>query len=161
MASASGLVDAGQPWVLYAARSYDGRIKAGLPDRRQRRSGASQLGQLGVRPHDLYVTRTEGDNHCVVILDRKDPAKAVAIVRYLILHVEPLNRRISRHVIERAIGQEAPGRAVGRLHYCQYGPRRPGTHPSRGSRCPTPGPGQCDSGHPSRVPDQQQAALWT
>ena len=147
--------------VLHAAPSYDGRIKSGLPDRRQRRNGASQLGQLGVRPHDLYVTRTEGDNHCVVILDRKDPAKAVAIVRYLILHVEPLNRRISGHVIERATGQEAPGRAAGRLHYYQYGPRCPGTHPSRGSRCPTPGPGQCDSGHPSRVPDQQQAALWT
>jgi hypothetical protein len=90
--------------VLHAAPSYDGRIKAGIPDRRQRRNGASQLGQFGVRPHDLYVTRTEGDNHGVVILDRQDPAKAVAIVRHLILHVEPLNRRTSGHVIERATG---------------------------------------------------------
>ena len=62
--------------VLHAAPSYDGRIKSGLPDRRQRRNGASQLGQLGVRPPDLYVSRTEGDHHGVVILDRHDPAKA-------------------------------------------------------------------------------------
>lgn len=74
------------------------------PRPRWRGNGASQLGQLGVRPHDPDVTRAEGDNHGVVILDYQDPAKAVAIVGHLILHVELFNRRISGHVIERATG---------------------------------------------------------
>lgn len=91
-------------------------------------AGALQLGQLGVRPRDPHPTRTEGDNHGDVILDLQDPAKAVAIVGHLILHVEPLNRRTRGHVIERAGGQEAPGRAADRFHYYQYAPlpSRPG-----------------------------------
>src|SRR5580693_6709750 len=82
--------------------------------------GALQLGQLGVRPRDPHPTGTEGDNHGDFILDLQDTAKAVAVVGHLILHVEPLNRRTRGHVVERAGGQEAPGRAADRFHYYQY-----------------------------------------
>src|SRR6266852_543841 len=87
---------------------------------------ASELGQLGERPHDPHLTRAEADNQGGVILHEDDPAQAVPVVRHLVVHGELLNRGIRGHGVEGTTGQEASGRGAGRLHYHQYAPfRRP------------------------------------
>jgi hypothetical protein len=75
----------------------------------------SEFGQLGARRHDPHTARTEIHQQGGVNFDADDPAEAVRIVGYLILHSELL-RRDDGWGAEGTSGQEAPGRGVGWLH---------------------------------------------
>ena len=91
------------------------------------RSGAgrpSELGQLGERRQDPYLTRTKFDNQGGVVLDADDPAKPVLIVGHLVLHGKLLNRGLGGPGVEGTRGQMAPGCGAGRLHHLQYAPSR-------------------------------------
>ena len=92
------------------------------------RSGAgwpSELGQLGERRQDPYLTRTKFDNQGGVVFDADDPAKPVLIVGHLVLHGKLLNRGLGGPGVEGTRRQMAPGRGAGRLHHLQYAPSRP------------------------------------
>jgi hypothetical protein len=69
--------------------------------------------------------RAEVDNQGGVILDPHDPAEAVLIVSYLIMHGELLGGRGGGRGLEGARGQVAPGRGGGRLHHIQYAAESP------------------------------------
>jgi hypothetical protein len=84
-------------------------------------TAASELGQARAWHRDPYPACAEIDDQGGgVIFDADDPAKAVLIVRHLVLLRELLGRRSGRRGREGAGGQMAPGCGAGRFHHYQY-----------------------------------------
>src|SRR6516162_7377758 len=85
-------------------------------------AAASELGQLGAWRRDLHPARTKIDDQDGVILDADDPAEAVLIVCYLVLHGELLGRRSGGRAAEGTCGQEGPASGARVFHHDQYAP---------------------------------------
>src|SRR5712692_8371598 len=85
-------------------------------------TAALQLGQLAERRGDPGLLPAEVDNHRNVVLHADNPAEAVAVVSYLVVHVIVLDRRSRRGIVERTSWQIAPGHGAGWAHDLQYAP---------------------------------------